>query len=418
MTKNKCRDLLRDVPPPEVSNIESWVERLTTTILECEENPDNCFKCCILCAKLSSFVVCHDALREGFNDICLSEKNLLHLAYRQNNYLLLHVLLNKGARITTLRPNYTSTRPYLQRYIEEPLTKQNVEMLEDYFISKLKPFFVSRKCRIRRLRLCHSLNDDGNVYLVVCVAGDVPPKVFYELHDTVRNGLKIIVHKTNSTESKVTQIRENENETYVKTLNLSPDCAATLFSEHSNLNLISVSAYKSIGFGTRRSSVLNNTCITLYCDHKGFIPILERHFPRKIKGFDTDIREGYCDFATNELSYGDTIKRSQIFKTGTLGGFVDLQNGHKGFLTCAHVLHSLRELKSRSCETDKEVFQVKDGNDYFIGRTEGAVFRTDKPSEVSVDAALVRIDDNTIPSGNFPYIRDYQRSFAGKFVWH
>ena len=239
------------------------------------------------------------------------------------------------------------------------------------------------------------------------------PDTLRKLNSTFKNGVKIVAKETVTLESKMLHRYEAENRDSTKTVYLSADCAASIFDKHSNLNMVSISSLKSKRFGREYHTICRETCYTLYCDHKGFVPIREDEFPTHIGDYMTDVREGHCSFASNELLHGETIKRSNLDKTGTLGGFVDLPNGHRGFLTCSHVLHTLDELISRSFKRDELVIQVKDGRECNIGKIKEAVFMTDSQSEVSVDATLVQIEGNTHGCGKFPYMEDHQRRFTG-----
>ena len=369
-----------------------------------------------LYGRLKSFAVCQDIVGRGFNvnAAYVDGMTLLHVAFLQNNYLLVYFLLEKGARITS--PHSNKELPFMSSSFGAMQSKQNSGIVEDYLIFKLKPLIPkSTEFRIRHLRFCQDWNENGKIKFVISVSGRMPIDDMRTLNTTVKNGVRIVVKETDSTESKLMQRYENKSAHLSASVHLSSHCAASLFNNHSNVNMVSVSNLKSKGFGKDSyHSISNETCITLYCDHKGLIPIGEDRFPTRIGEYVTDVREGYCTFAANELTHGETIKRSAFHKTGTLGGFVDLPNRRKGFLTCAHVLHTLDELNSRSFKTNEVVALLKNNREYNIGKIKDAIFITGRPSEVSVDAAIVEIDENTCGSGNFPNIDVHQRNITGK----
>ena len=66
----------------------------------------------------------------------------------------------------------------------------------------------------------------------------------------------------------------------------------SLMKEHSNLFMVSTSKLKSEGYGTKHSNIYEETCIVLYVDVKGFIPLGENPFQRKLDEFPVDVREG------------------------------------------------------------------------------------------------------------------------------
>ncbi|VDI63894.1 Hypothetical predicted protein [Mytilus galloprovincialis] len=111
--------------------------------------------------------------------------------------------------------------------------------------------------------------------------------------------------------------------------------AKRLFKKHSNLTMVCPSAYKSIGFGSKKQAIIEINCISLFCRIKGIIPIGEYHFPLKIGDVQTDVLEGTSHF-TSALHIGDKIHNQQ-HEAGTLGGFVKYY-GIDTFLTCAHVI--------------------------------------------------------------------------------
>ena len=411
-----CRDLMKYESFSNESGIHYWIKKLMTLGLLDSVKEKAVHRCCKLYGRVKSLAVCRNIIGRGFNVNAGDVKGmtLLHVAFLQNNYCLVYFLLEKDARITSLDSN--NELPFMSSSFGAMRSKQNLEIVEDYLTLKLKPLIPkSTECRIRHVRLCQDCNENGKIKFVISVSRRMPMGDMRKLNSTVKNGVGIVVKETDSTESKLLQRYETKSAHLATTVHLSSHCAASLFTNHSNVNMVSVSALKSKGFGKDSyHSISNKTCIALHCDHKGIIPIGEDKFPKRIGEYVTDVREGYCTFAANELTHGETIKRSAFHKTGTLGGFVDLPNRRKGFLTCAHVLHTLDELNSRSFKTNEVVALVKNNREYNIGKIKDAIFITGRPSEVSVDAAIVEIDENTCGSGNFPNIDVHQRNFTGK----
>ena len=402
-----CRDLMNDESFSNESGCHDWIKQFMALGSLDSDKEKAVHRCCELYGRLKSFAVCQDIVERGFNVNAadVDGMTLLHVAFLQNNYLLVYFLLEKGARITS--PDSNNELPFMSSSFGA--------IVEDYFILKLKPLIPkSRECRIRHLRVCQDWNENGKIKCVISIYGRMPINDMRKLNRTVKNGVGIVVKEINSSESKMMQMYETGTTHSAKRTYLSADCAASLFNNHSNLNMVSVSSIKSIRFGRKYHSISKETCITLYCDNKGLIPIGEDKFPTRIGKYVTDVREGYCSFAANELTHGETIKRSAFQKTGTLGGFVNLPNGREGFLTCAHVLHSLDELYSSSFKKGENVALVKNSREYNIGKIEDAVFLTGRPSDVSVDAAIVEINDNARGSGNFPIIDARQRNITGK----
>ena len=137
---------------------------------------------------------------------------------------------------------------------------------------------------------------------------------------------------------------------------------------HSNLHAICASSFK---FTDKTSECIPRTCIALYCRGKGFLPCGEEAFPTDIDGIPTDIREGY--FTLGGKRRNRDLKRSgerhenlrigvEIYANkfqdgkstgsqGTLGGFVNLEGGRIGFLTCAHVIFTTNELLQQNLST-------------------------------------------------------------------
>lgn len=89
--------------------------------------------------------------------------------------------------------------------------------------------------------------------------------------------------------------------------------------QHSNLEIISVTPFKSKAFG-RFWTLEQKSCIVFYCRRKGFVPFLEKHFPTDVKGIPVDVRKGVVEFAAFQPSSKTIFNRTTNFETGTIFG--------------------------------------------------------------------------------------------------
>ena len=120
--------------------------------------------------------------------------------------------------------------------------------------------------------------------------------------------------------------------------------------------MIKFSPYMSRDKGNDIYRPEEGVCIVLVCHEKGYIPVGGNEFPESIEGIPTDVREGSVSLAANAnppraqhvnsvddyndpLKMGCSISRKDIDNTfGTLGCFVQNDEGREGFLTCCHVM--------------------------------------------------------------------------------
>ncbi|XP_056006439.1 uncharacterized protein LOC125659827 isoform X4 [Ostrea edulis] len=189
----------------------------------------------------------------------------------------------------------------------------------------------------------------------------------------------------------------------------------SLFKEHSNLESISASFYRLKDIGEEKKR-LPELCIVLYCSCKGVVPLHEQEFPKIIKGIKTDVREGFFhlfgidDFfkrstdVLNPLMMGASISKKDDNNGGTLGGFVTLENGDIGFITCAHVFFDL----SGQCDPSAKFDIVQPSYGYLNTNTVcGTHARSCFPTSQSdinactIDAALVKLTDRVPERGLF-----------------
>ena len=409
--QNQCKDIMKIVKQidDKYDNEEdnSLVKLQELTLNLSDNKNKSIHRCFTLCGLVTSVMECRHAVNKKvrINNTDANGQTMLHMAFRQNNRGMQMLLLNAGADLTKRDAN--GCLPFVANNNDNPRTKNNVGMLEDYFKSPLKPYVTStRQCNIRVARLCYDLNQQG-LYFVICIPENTKSTQITVLDNSYRNRVRIVVNQVDSNESKLVDFHENTCTGRGENVFVQPEDSKKLFSRHSNVNMIMGSAFKSTGFGTEDHVIVRKACVTLYCYHKGYVPFGEESFPDKIGEYDTDVREGYCCFAANPLNIGDGIskRRSQI---GTLGGFVDLPDGRKGLITCAHVLHSASDLKNERFGIGHSVSHLDGTTLREIGKIKKAVFTTDKPSEVSVDAALVEINPDVSISGHFTDVQTHQ----------
>lgn len=199
-------------------------------------------------------------------------------------------------------------------------------------------------------------------------------------------------HETGEILSKVRDLF-GTNSHYLKMQTLDGDTASLLFKQHNKLSLICPSQLRSSNYGTNHT-VEQIQCIQLYCERKGIIPLGEKHFPKTIKGIQTDVLQGRCHLAATTIRVGDRIGTLQT--CGTLGGFYRYAGKFECLLTCAHVLYSLPTLLAppdHMChDQGVDVLWDPAQNKRQCGVVIRRIFKHDDPSTTSVDAALVFIN--------------------------
>ena len=419
-----CKGILYDATLPITTDLLHCLQELSTKVEKSCKARNVHYTCSRLYGQVISVSVCLRALKNDFdvNSSSIKGQTMLHIAFFQKNYLMLMLLLGKGASLalTDSDGNY----PFVQCNSDGYCTKQNVKILEKYFVSLLRLSFPTEKlCGVRAARLCQKIDEKDKLCFILCILDYSVYTHLKILNDSFRNGVKIVIQRFDNTESKLMGVYEKSSTSTNSSENTSTGVtleeSESLFSKHSNLNIITGGTLKSKGFGNESHVISEECCVILYCYHKGYIPYGEREFPKMIGKFKTDIRTGYVCFASNELKLGEKIKRSGMNKTGSLGGFVDLHEAstEKGFLTCAHVFHASSELKAQSFRRGDMVYKVTDIGESAIGKIKEAVFTPDRQSQVSVDAALVEINPEVRISGTFPDIERHQLHFSGIYTY-
>ncbi|XP_061180575.1 uncharacterized protein LOC133189182 [Saccostrea echinata] len=188
--------------------------------------------------------------------------------------------------------------------------------------------------------------------------------------------------------------------------------ADSIFRKHSNLEMIRASRFRIKKNKAKKKKAIFEPCIAIYCSYKGVVPVGEEEFPTKLDGFATDIREGFFhlhgnyDICANSIDQLDPLRMGASISResggggqGTLGGFVQLNDGEIGFITCAHVLHTADEMLRNPSNLQFPV--VQPSLCYEGSQRCGNIFKSAFPSStivdgVSVDAAVVKLT-NRIP---------------------
>ena len=331
----------------------------------------------------------------------------LHDAMRNLDTEQLKKLLNANANLTTV--NATGHTPF--QLLKKPNIKLMVEQIENYFLHKLS----AESLTIEKISICNKAGDIRSLYLLVflnSITHETLPKNDY------MNGVHIqFRHKQTTNQEAYILAQMKTTDTCSNKPSLPPTLdgktADQLFKEHSNLNIIASSERKSVGFGENHH-VFHQPCYVLFCYCKSLIPYGESQFPKSIGGCPTDVREGYFTFGSNQqIQIGKSIFRRDIPRAGTIGGFVDLENGQTGLIACAHTFYALSELQSRNLPIDVPVTTAFAKEDF--GKITRAVFTPDDPCTVSVDAVVVKIQDGNTAISNFPEISQIQLHDAGKF---
>jgi len=224
-------------------------------------------------------------------------------------------------------------------------------------------------------------------------------------------------HKVSS-EAKLTLQFENIDEN-VKHANASlvPE---QLFKDHSKLTIVHYSSLKSRNFSVENNKFLKRPCIALYCHIKGIIPLGETQFPNSIGGLETDVREGVCSFKAL-IRPGTAIECKAIKKTGTIGGFVEDEQGRTACITAAHVVTNCflrrcnNEQKLQFVNSTDAVISRAFDPDIDVGKVTRWCFTHGNPNQTSVDAALIEVDRSSVSTDNmFPEKIEDEWSQAGK----
>ncbi|XP_053390142.1 uncharacterized protein LOC128553055 [Mercenaria mercenaria] len=198
----------------------------------------------------------------------------------------------------------------------------------------------------------------------------------------------------------------------------------SLMEQHTNLTRVSISWFKSKGFGTKHQDITQKTCIALYVQVKGFVPLNETALPEVIDGIDVDIRECVVLPYTFPNEHHEHIKMGCAIHGGlkdeqgrvlggTLGGFFEVDR-EMYCLTSAHTFMSsadMGKLKQfgkfcdlglgNAIKTFEAHQPVVEGSRPF-GTGVRAVYKEGGNGETGVEAVVVKVQDRFPVSGEFP----------------
>ncbi|XP_053408298.1 uncharacterized protein LOC123560067 [Mercenaria mercenaria] len=198
----------------------------------------------------------------------------------------------------------------------------------------------------------------------------------------------------------------------------------SLMEQHTNLTRVSISWFKSKGFGTKHQNITQKTCIVLYVQVKGFVPLNETALPEVIDGIDVDVRECVVLPYTFPNEHHEHIKMGCAIHGGlrnaegrvlggTLGGFFEVDR-EMYCLTSAHTFMSPADMgKLKECGkfcdlglgNDIETFEahqpVVEGSRSF-GTGVRAVYKEGGNGETGVEAVVIKVQDRFPVSGEFP----------------
>ncbi|KAL3862078.1 hypothetical protein ACJMK2_008073 [Sinanodonta woodiana] len=207
-----------------------------------------------------------------------------------------------------------------------------------------------------------------------------------------------------------------------------------LFRCHSNIEMVGTSTVRSVQYGHINARLIQGYCIVVYVHVKGIIPYGENEFPSHIENVPVDVREGkfvpYSNVPGAREYHQRMLMGCQIVRcngsSGTLGGFLDLEGGGIGILTCAHVALTEEERNTYlDSSPDEQLHQHKSipwktqrmgqPDEYHqFGTVLKFALKPGGPSEVGVDAAIVTITEPARKpvSGAFPKNQNSASGFS------
>ena len=280
-----------------------------------------------------------------------------------------------------------------------------------------------------RVWLGYELEKPNKPVVVAIYKGSIPelPKRFNNFEIIKRNEKEISeegIHIAHAEQIRDMKFSSKEQQRVQQCLtNHSP----SLMKSHSNLNIVSASKLKCKHYGTKKVKYTGQTCITLYVQIKGVIPFFEEPFPKELGRFPVDVREGtFHTFGKNpddihpNLMMGCQIV-SAYNKAGTLGGFVQLQNGNIGCLTCCHLFQTMQSIQDyqkdplRLSYFNKDVFQPSPAPDFKFGNVAHFFKKEGDHENIGVDMALIEITNplRYPTTGGFP---NAELPEAGKYT--
>ena len=190
-------------------------------------------------------------------------------------------------------------------------------------------------------------SDSSRIHVIVIVVKkkvDSIPEVY--------KGFKLVQRMQSEVSNEATLCYQHESgerisaEEYLKIYACLAKHSPRLLRCHSNIQVIGISKVKSRYFDSKAEKQFNIEdipSVVLYVHIKGVIPFGEIEFPKELDGYLVDVREGcvltymhrgnhvYAHF--QNLRMGCHIANGYQM-SGSLGGFVRLQNKNIGCLTC------------------------------------------------------------------------------------
>lgn len=250
------------------------------------------------------------------------------------------------------------------------------------------PAMVCKKLNCHEFDQC---SKDVVVVVEMVKSAKYLPKQFWNIPIEYLSQNDVIQIETKHS-SKNTNVDVSIHDCFPEKFEIDGNLASNLFEKHSKLTFICKSIYTS-----KDCVKVYHPCVQLFCRRKGLIPIKENHFPKFINNVKTNILEGEPVFASR-IRAGEQIKST--YYTGTLGGFVKIM-GDITFITCAHVVVNKDVISGRKLSipnnesTHIECVQLSPNSiDTFrCGKLRYIEFKTDRPGETSIDAALIALSE-------------------------
>ena len=372
--------------------------------------------CCYLGAR---FEICNFLNKLSASDLHISESSLAQMSQMNCPVMIWNVMKVNCNLTDGIRHIDTDI---IHRFVKETLNKKEIQYVKFYICDEVNVPFDGLDNTLPSLLLgdnllthARSSSTARRKQTILVVLGNTVRKIpplrricnipvcfFWEVEGNKEN------ESINKYLNKVSHNHENLP-------GISSEDADRLFKSHRNLNMIASSPIISVGFSSKTHRFLARPCIVLYCDKKGMIPKGDTQFPNEINGTPTDVREGFCKFASDiSLQIGSSVTREPGgTQYGTIGGFVDVPGGFKAAITCAHALYTIQDLgKGRYLQTGQTV-AISNGEPCF-GRIIKALFHVNSSNETSIDAALVQLNADVDISGHFPNVHKIQLSEAGR----
>lgn len=279
------------------------------------------------------------------------------------------------------------------------LTRQFVKSFEKKQFYDVWPGFICVcKDKFERLKDYQICSSDIVIVVEVYAIEDVFPRptAFQDIPITYKV-VKGYSPEASLISKEIDQYQKVEDK--VCAVKVSNEQAEDFFSAHSKLCLITKSPLRSKGYRRKKQTFVKEPCVQLFCRAKGIIPVGEKHFPTSIESIATDVLEGYPQLLVRKIHIGGVVGTSRA-GTGTLGGFVKY-HGENALLTCAHVVLGREFLgpnAKRSEIHDNPILvyckNPDEQEEFQCGKLVNYVFPPERSEGSSVDAAIIKLDQN------------------------